>query len=95
VIPRATKVIAVTAGLSPITHPKRLANSPTTAVTIPMNIRESTKEDFPLLYLAGGISAKNTFHPMEMKCMKASNPEISSTSPSSFIYGASMQAVLN
>lgn len=35
-VPRATKVIAVTDGLSPITHPKMVATSPTNIVTRPI-----------------------------------------------------------
>lgn len=35
-VPRATKVIAVTDGLSPITHPKMVATSPTNKVIRPM-----------------------------------------------------------
>jgi len=46
-VPRATKVIAVIAGLIPRTHPNKLANSPTTAVIIPMNPREITKQAHP------------------------------------------------
>lgn len=38
-VPRATKVIAVIDGLMLRMQPKRLANSPTTAVTIPMTAK--------------------------------------------------------
>ena len=46
-VPRATKVIAVTPGLIPRTHPKRLANSPTTKVTRPITAREMKKHGIP------------------------------------------------
>jgi hypothetical protein len=87
--------MAVTAGFNPIIQPKRVANSPTIAVIIPMNIREITNDHHPPPNLAGGTRAKMTFHPIEEKCRNASNPSISSKSPSSLIYGASIHAVLN
>ena len=46
-VPRATKVMAVIDGLIPRTHPKMLANSPTTAVTIPMTPRAQPKQAQP------------------------------------------------
>ena len=46
-VPRATNVIAVIEGLMPRMQPKRLANSPTTAVTIPMTARAEKKQAHP------------------------------------------------
>lgn len=46
-VPRATIVIAVTESLRPISHPRRIAMSPTTAVTRPMYISENTKHPYP------------------------------------------------
>lgn len=46
-VPSATKVIAVTPGLIPSTHPKRPANSPTTKVTIPIKVRAIKKHGTP------------------------------------------------
>jgi len=46
-VPNATKVMAVIDGLIPKTHPKRLANSPTTAVTIPTKAKEVAKQAHP------------------------------------------------
>lgn len=66
-LPRATKEMAVTAGLSPITHPKSVANSPTMAVTIPMKAREIEKEYHPPPYLAGGTRENRSFHPTDAK----------------------------
>ena len=47
-VPRATKVMAVIDCLSPTTHPKTVAISPTTAVTTPIMARATTKHPFPL-----------------------------------------------
>lgn len=46
-VPRATKVIAVIDGLIPRTHPKMEANSPTTAVTIPITPSAQPKQAHP------------------------------------------------
>jgi len=46
-VPRATNVIAVIDGLIPRMHPNKLANSPTTAVTIPINPRAVQKHAHP------------------------------------------------
>jgi len=46
-VPSATNVIAVIDGLIPSTHPNKFANSPTTAVTIPMNASDMTKQAHP------------------------------------------------
>lgn len=46
-VPKATKVIAVIPGSILRTHPNKLANSATTAVTIPMNARDPTKQAHP------------------------------------------------
>lgn len=86
-VPRATKVIAVTAGSIPRTHPKRLANSPTTAVTIPMKPRAIQKQAHPPAQCGGGIKAKNSFHPMVTKWRKPSRGVMFSISPSSFLVG--------
>ena len=76
-VPSATNVIAVAAFLSPITHPNKVATSPTTAVTRPMKTRDTQKANHPLQYLAGGIHANRTFHPIVRKCSSASVHEIS------------------
>jgi hypothetical protein len=82
-VPIATKVMAVTVGLSPITHPNKVANSPIIAVTNPINHKDTMKLNHPLHILAGGIMANRTFHPIEVKWSKASMPVTSSTLPSS------------
>lgn len=67
-VPKATNVIAVTGCLIPRTHPNKFANSPTTAVTIPMKMSETPNAHIPPQYRLGGIMAKNTFQPIEKKC---------------------------
>ena len=47
-VPRATNVMAVTGYLILRTQPKRLANSATTAVTMPMKISETPNAKSPL-----------------------------------------------
>jgi len=64
-VPSATNVIAVMDGSIPRTHPKRLANSPTTAVTIPIKHKHPRKQAHPPIQCAGGIKAKKIFHPMQ------------------------------
>jgi len=63
-VPMATKVIAVISGLSPTVHPKRLANSATTAVRAAMKNREMVKVVQPPYTSAGGITAKMSFQVM-------------------------------
>lgn len=46
-VPKATKVMAVIDGLISRTQPNKLANSPTTKVTIPMKERDPTKQAHP------------------------------------------------
>ena len=46
-VPIATKVMAVTPGLRPITQPMRLATSATMAVTTPMKPRAMKKQAHP------------------------------------------------
>ena len=46
-VPRATSVIPETACLIPQTHPSRLAICSTTAVRIPINIRDTTNAGYP------------------------------------------------
>ena len=58
-VPKATKVIAVTYGLSPVTHPNSDANSATIAVIIPMNTSETMKASHPPHFFGGGINAKS------------------------------------
>jgi len=67
-VPRATRVIEVTDSSIPRTHPRTVANSPTTKVTTPIYTRDTKKEADPFQTAAGGIVAKNTFHPIEQKC---------------------------
>ena len=94
-VPNATKVIAVTAGLSPSTHPNNDAYSPTTITIRPIMKSDIPKAAHPPQILAGGTKPKKTFQKMHKKCINASNPVISSTFPSSSIYGANIQPVLN
>lgn len=47
-VPRATKVIAVTDGFSPITQPKMVATSPTKSVIMPMKLSATPKAIVPL-----------------------------------------------
>ena len=47
-VPKATNVIAVAAGFIPNMHPNKLAYSPTTAVTSPININATTNANHPL-----------------------------------------------
>jgi hypothetical protein len=76
-VPRATKVIAVAEFLRPMTHPNKVATSPTIAVTRPINIREKPNDNQPLQYLAGGINENSSFQPMVKKCINASIPDTS------------------
>ena len=76
-VPSATNVIAVAAFLSPITHPNKVATSPTTAVTSPIKTSDTQKANHPLQYLAGGMHANRSFHPIVKKCSNASVHEIS------------------
>ena len=57
-VPRATKVIAVMAGSSPIKHPKIPARSPIMAVSIPITDKEMMNVGQPPRYWAGGMKAK-------------------------------------
>jgi hypothetical protein len=91
-VPRATNVIAVIEGFIPRTHPNKLANSPTTAVTTPIKHKHPMKAAHPPIQWTGGIKAKKIFHPMQMKWNAASNGAISSINPSSFLVGCNMQA---
>lgn len=74
-VPIATKIMAVAASLSPITHPNNLAISITTAVINPMKIKLNKKPAHPLSSLGGGTIAKSTFHPIVQKCKNASTPD--------------------
>jgi len=94
-VPRATKVIAVIDSGIPRTHPKRLANSATINVTKPIKHRAIMKHGHPPPQCGGGIIAKKSFHPMLKRCMKPSNTEILSISPSSFFVGCNMHALIN
>jgi hypothetical protein len=66
-VPKATKVIAVTACLSLIAQPSKLAISPTIAVQRPIIARAKKNAGQPWRYLLGGIIAKKMFHPIEKK----------------------------
>lgn len=46
-VPRATKVMAVTEGLIPSTHPNTVAKFSTIAVVIPMKAKDRTKQGKP------------------------------------------------
>jgi hypothetical protein len=46
-VPKATKVMAVTDGLIPSTHPKTVAKFSTIAVVIPINPRDIIKQGNP------------------------------------------------
>lgn len=94
-VPMATKVMAVTPGLRPITHPMTLAISPTTAVRAPMKQMAAIKQGIPPPQCGGGQHEKSTFHPIDRKWRAASTPEMSSISPSSFLVGWSWHAFLN
>lgn len=94
-VPRATKVIAVMEGFIPSTHPKRLENSPTTAVTIPIKQRHPKKQAHPPIQCGGGMKAKNNFQPIQIMWKTASKTVGSSMKPSSFLTGWSMQALQN
>ena len=59
-VPRATNVIAVTSGSRPITHPKRVANSATTAVMKPIKQSETKKASQPPQIRGGGMIAKKS-----------------------------------
>lgn len=56
-VPKATKVIAVTSGSNPMRHPKTFAKSATMAVRSPIQQRETMKQSHPPQMVAGGISA--------------------------------------
>ena len=60
-VPSATKVIAVTSGFNPMTHPKRFANSATIAVIIPMKTSEITKASHPPQAFGGGTRANSNY----------------------------------
>ena len=60
-------MIAVIDSFIPRTQPNKLANSPTTAVTAPIKLKEITKLALPPQTLAGGTKANNTFQPSETK----------------------------
>ena len=57
-VPRATKVIAVTESFKPTKQPKMAARSPTMAVTIPITMRAKTKVNHPPQIDGGGTQAK-------------------------------------
>jgi hypothetical protein len=94
-VPSATNVIAVAAGFRPITHPNNVATSPTKAVTIPINAKETRKASHPLHLFGGGINAKNNFQPIVQKCKNASTPVTSIMLLFSSNCGESIQASLN
>lgn len=77
-VPRATMVIAVTDCSIPRTHPRTLAISPTTPVTIPIIARDTKKAAFPFQILLGGTRAKKTFQKIVKKWYAASDALTSS-----------------
>ena len=56
-VPKATKVMAVTASLRPMRQPKMLAKSPMRAVRRPMNTRPTMNVNQPPQILGGGTKA--------------------------------------
>ena len=95
-VPNATKVIAVTDGWIPSTHPRIVATSPTIAVISPIKVRAMKKVGTPPDKLDGGTMANSTFQNMVMKCKIASDRVTSSRIKlSSSIYGPSNTAFLN
>jgi len=86
-VPIATKVMAVTPGLRPITQPITPAISPTAAVRAPMKHMAAMKHGIPPPQCGGGVHANKSFHPIEKKCKTASIAVISSIIPSSFFLG--------
>jgi len=95
-VPTATSVMAVTASLSPTTHPRVDATSATTAVMAPMKINATPKAGMPPPISFGGIQANSSFQPIVAKCENASKAETSSTiKSSSSIIGESMVALVN
>ena len=71
-VPIATRVMAVTASLRPIVHPRTVATSATTAVTDPINARATINAGQPPPQLTGGMNAKRIFQNMVAKCVSAS-----------------------
>jgi len=95
-VPTATKVIAVTAALSPRVHPRTVATSATMAVIDPMKVRAIMKAGIPPPHSTGGMKAKSRFQPMMAKCVSASMRLTSSTiMSSSFTCGHNITAFLN
>ncbi len=94
-VPKATKVMAVMASLSPQAQPKSPANSPTIAVTRPIKVKATIKASHPPQYFLGGTMAKNTFHPIEKKWKRASPGVTGSMLPSSSILGPRDTAIRN
>jgi hypothetical protein len=70
--------MAVTDYEIPATHPRTVAISPTIPVTTPIIAKALKKHAFPPQILVGGMIAKNTFHPIDVKWQKASKPSTSS-----------------
>ena len=66
-VPMATKVMAVTPGLRPMTQPIAPATSPTTIVRMPIKAIAARKHGRPPPMCGGGQIAKSTFHPTEKK----------------------------
>jgi hypothetical protein len=77
-------------------HPKIVATSPTSIVTIPIRASATANAGAPLPMCAGGITAKITFHPIQAKWKRASLRETSSIIRlSSSMQGPSLIASLN
>lgn len=74
-VPRATNVIAVTAGGILKTHPKSSATSPTIAVIPPTIARAMKKAGQPPPAFTGGIIEKKSFQVIKRKCIIASYNE--------------------
>ena len=78
-VPIATRVMPVTAGFRPITHPKTVATSPTIVVMIPIRARAIPKAAHPPQMCLGGTNAPNTFQNIARKWNKAAPHDTSST----------------
>ena len=76
-VPSAIKIIAVIGSLSSIIHPNSPAVCLMNAASTPMNTKLAKNVRQPQHSLAGGMTLKITFHPIEIKCKNASNPDTS------------------
>jgi len=88
-------VIALIGSGTPSTHPKALAIYSTRNVTKAIIPSEQPNATQPYFQCGGGTKAKSSSHPIVIKWIIPALNEKSSISPSSFLVGCNMHALIN